>query len=94
MTPRTTRKSRPRRGFLATAAASAAAVLIMSACSAGGTESGNASGAKTRTVTDIAGEVEVPAEPQRIVSVDFYSPATLVDLGIKPVGVVEGFEKS
>ncbi|MEU5403320.1 ABC transporter substrate-binding protein [Streptomyces sp. NPDC005963] len=93
MTPRTTRGSRPsRRRFLATAAASAAAALLLSACSTGGTESEKGSGAKTRTVTDIAGKVEVPAKPQRIVSVDFYSPATLVDLGIKPIGVVEGFD--
>ncbi|MFD4829499.1 ABC transporter substrate-binding protein [Streptomyces uncialis] len=92
MTRRTTPASRPRGPrLLATAAASAAAVLIMSACSAGGTESGKSSGARTRTVTDIAGKVEVPAKPERIVSVDFYSPAALVDLGVKPIGVVEGF---
>ncbi|UCR88897.1 ABC transporter substrate-binding protein [Mycetocola spongiae] len=46
----------------------------------------------TRTITDIAGEVTIPTDPQRIVSVDYYSPAMLVDLGIKPVGVVEGFD--
>ncbi|MFI1017825.1 ABC transporter substrate-binding protein [Streptomyces sp. NPDC020965] len=93
MTRRTTRVSRRLRArSLATAAAGLAAVLVMSACSAGGTESGKSSDDATRTVTDIAGKVEVPAKPKRIVSVDFYSPAALVDLGVKPIGVVEGFD--
>ncbi|MFI2211607.1 ABC transporter substrate-binding protein [Streptomyces sp. NPDC020141] len=97
MTPRTTPAFRlPRRRALAAAAVGVAAVLTLSSCSAeaknSGGDSGKGSGAKTRTVTDIAGKVEVPAEPRRIVSVDFYSPAALVDLGIKPIGVVEGFD--
>ncbi|MET9095865.1 ABC transporter substrate-binding protein [Streptomyces cyaneofuscatus] len=89
--------SRSRRRLLAALALSAVAVLGASSCSASGegAQGGGGSagkGAATRTVTDIAGKVEVPAEPKRIVSVDFYSPATLVDLGVKPVGVVEGFD--
>ncbi|MFJ9685196.1 ABC transporter substrate-binding protein [Streptomyces bacillaris] len=89
--------SRSRRRLLAALALGAAAVLGASSCSASGegAQGGGGSagkGAATRTVTDIAGKVEVPAEPKRIVSVDFYSPATLVDLGVKPVGVVEGFD--
>ncbi|MFD5557996.1 ABC transporter substrate-binding protein [Streptomyces sp. NPDC127068] len=93
MTPRTTPDSRPlRRRFVMVAAVSVAATLALSSCSAEGSTSGKGSGAKTRTVTDIAGKVTVPAEPKRIVSVDFYSPAALVDLGVKPVGVVEGFD--
>ncbi|ARF72850.1 iron-siderophore ABC transporter substrate-binding protein [Kitasatospora albolonga] len=86
-----------RRRLLAVAAVSLAAVLGATSCSASGEgakgDGGSAGkGSGTRTVTDIAGKVEVPAEPKRIVSVDFYSPATLVDLGVKPVGVVEGFD--
>ncbi|KQX28949.1 iron-siderophore ABC transporter substrate-binding protein [Streptomyces sp. Root63] len=93
--PRTSAAPQPRRRLLAVAAASLVAVLGASSCSASGDgakEAGAGKGSATRTVTDIAGEVEVPAEPKRIVSVDFYSPATLVDLGVKPVGVVEGFD--
>ncbi|WP_415960907.1 ABC transporter substrate-binding protein [Streptomyces sp. 021-4] len=86
-----------RRRLLAVAAVSLAAVLGATSCSASGAGEGSGGSAGkgaagTRTVTDIAGKVEVPAEPKRIVSVDFYSPATLVDLGVKPVGVVEGFD--
>ncbi|MFD3979821.1 ABC transporter substrate-binding protein [Streptomyces griseus] len=94
--PRTSAAAQPsRRRLLAVAAASLVAVLGASSCSASGDGAKEAAadkGSATRTVTDIAGEVEVPAEPKRIVSVDFYSPATLVDLGVKPVGVVEGFD--
>ncbi|MEV8449727.1 ABC transporter substrate-binding protein [Streptomyces parvus] len=93
--PRTSAALPSRRRLIAAAAASLVAVLGASSCSASGTdakEAGAGKGSATRTVTDIAGEVEVPAEPKRIVSVDFYSPATLVDLGVKPVGVVEGFD--
>ncbi len=93
--PRTSAALPSRRRLIAAAAASLVAVLGASSCSASGTdakEAGAGKGSATRTVTDIAGKVEVPAEPKRIVSVDFYSPATLVDLGVKPVGVVEGFE--
>ncbi|MEU6633279.1 ABC transporter substrate-binding protein [Streptomyces parvus] len=93
--PRTSAALPSRRRLIAAAAASLVAVLGASSCSASGTdakEAGAGKGSATRTVTDIAGKVEVPAEPKRIVSVDFYSPATLVDLGVKPVGVVEGFD--
>ncbi|MEU3057584.1 ABC transporter substrate-binding protein [Streptomyces griseus] len=93
--PRTSAALPSRRRLIVVAAASLVAVLGVSSCSASGTDAqgaGAGKGAATRTVTDIAGKVEVPAEPKRIVSVDFYSPATLVDLGVKPVGVVEGFD--
>ncbi|MCM2393840.1 ABC transporter substrate-binding protein [Streptomyces albipurpureus] len=92
MNRRTTRGPRSLRlRSLTLTAVTAAAVLTISSCSANAADSGKDAGSKTRTVTDIAGEVEVPAKPERIVSVDFYSPAALVDLGIKPIGVVEGF---
>ncbi|MGW1146737.1 hypothetical protein ACWD6I_17130, partial [Streptomyces sp. NPDC002454] len=85
MTRRTTRGLRPKGFRFLTLTVASAAVLLTSACSSDGTPASSKSAeAGTRTVTDIAGKVEVPAEPQRIVSVDFYSPATLVDLGIKP----------
>jgi iron complex transport system substrate-binding protein len=82
----------PRLGRLALAAAGTAAVMVLSACSTGSEGAGKSGSDATRTITDSAGKVEIPAKAERIVSVDFYSPATLVDLGIKPVGVVEGFD--
>ncbi|UCR88896.1 ABC transporter substrate-binding protein [Mycetocola spongiae] len=78
------------RSLTAALAAGLAMVLGLSACSAG-PDSAAAGDIKTRTVTDAAGTVEVPEDPQRIVSVDFYSPAMLLDLGYTPVAVVEGF---
>lgn len=42
---------------------------------------------ETRTVTDSEGnDVEVPAEPQRIVTLHFAATEALVDLGLTPVG--------
>ena len=42
---------------------------------------------ETRTVTDSEGnEVEVPTEPQRIVTLHFAATEALVDLGLTPVG--------
>lgn len=44
----------------------------------------------TRTITDALGEVTVPADPQRVVATDFFSSSMLVDVGVTPVGVMEG----
>jgi iron complex transport system substrate-binding protein len=68
------------------------ALVALSGCAASSDAADGSAERETRTVTDIAGEVEIPADPQRIVSVDYYSPAQLVDLGITPVAVVEGFD--
>lgn len=69
----------------------AALLLSLAACSPE-SKAAPVSESATRTITDIAGEVEIPTHPQRVVSVDYYSPAMLVDLGVTPVGVVEGFD--
>ena len=45
----------------------------------------------TRTVETDFGPVEVPVDIERIVSVDFYTPAALVDVGVMPVGVVNTY---
>lgn len=45
----------------------------------------------TRTVETDFGPVEIPVDIERIVSVDFYTPAALVDVGVTPVGVVNSY---
>lgn len=66
--------------------------LVLAGCSSGDSGgSGNADGSGgTRTVTDALGEVTVPADPQRVVATDFFSSSMLVDVGVTPVGVMEG----
>lgn len=81
-----------RRQLLGTSAAGAAA-LALAACSGGGEDAGT-SGASdaggtsgTRTVTDATGaQVEVPADPQKIVVLHYAGTQALIDLGGKPAG--------
>ncbi|WP_020667596.1 ABC transporter substrate-binding protein [Amycolatopsis nigrescens] len=76
-----------RRSLLAGALA-----LGLTAC---GTNTGGQqeSGAQTKKVATDLGEVEVPLNPQRVVSADFYPAFILQDLGITPVGVCEYTEE-
>ncbi len=46
----------------------------------------------TRTITDVIGEVEVPANPQRVVVLDGPQLDACLAVGVKPVGAVTGFE--
>ena len=46
----------------------------------------------TRTITDVYGEVEVPANPQRVVVLDGPMLDALLSVGVKPVGATTGFE--
>ncbi|MGP9722533.1 ABC transporter substrate-binding protein [Corynebacterium sp. AOP40-9SA-29] len=73
----------------------AALLLAVPACSSGGEDgSGSNSGSATdvadgefRTVTDSEGnEVEVPANPQTIVTLHFAAVQALLDLGTEPAG--------
>ncbi|HEU0165970.1 MAG TPA: ABC transporter substrate-binding protein [Thermomicrobiales bacterium] len=41
----------------------------------------------TRTIATIHGDVTVPANPTRIISVNFPSSVTLLELGVAPVGI-------
>jgi iron complex transport system substrate-binding protein len=65
----------------------------LTACSSGD-DGGSGSGVETRTVSTERGDVEVPAEPQRVVAVDWQIPPTMVDLGVTPVGIYEGYYES
>lgn len=76
-----------RRGFVATAASVAAlAGLRVAGAQTPGATPGDGG---TRTVETVNGPVEVPAHPTRVVCVDSYSLAALIDAGLVPVGVPE-----
>ncbi|WP_210603993.1 ABC transporter substrate-binding protein [Brevibacterium oceani] len=68
--------------------AGAAGLALLAGCGGGGDAeaSGEASN-ETRTVTDSTGtEVEVPADPQSIVTLHYAATETLMDLDLPPVG--------
>lgn len=68
--------------------AASTAVLALAACSAPA-EGDDAD--ETRIYENEFGTVELPESIERIVSVDFYTPAALIDLGVMPVGVVNTY---
>ncbi|MFF3064576.1 ABC transporter substrate-binding protein [Oerskovia sp. NPDC057915] len=75
-------------------AAALALVLALAACSSpDGDATPDTVPGETRTVQDALGAVEVPVDPQRIVSTDFFSSSVLVDVGIVPVGVMSGIDE-
>lgn len=78
-----------RRRLGALAVAGLAALLGLTAC--GAAAPGEAGSADTRTFVTDLGEVQVPTQIERVVSVDFYTPAALMDLGVTPVGVVNTY---
>lgn len=94
------RPRRPRSRLLLTAVA---AVVLLAACgsdsdsaattAAATTAPAATTAAGTRTVSTPHGPVEVPADPQRIVSVQPYATSTLFDLGIDPVGTYDEGEE-
>lgn len=67
-------------------------LLALVSCSPAGDSDagGTPTDAGTRTVTDALGPVEVPVTPQRVVATDFFSSSLLVDVGVVPIGVMEG----
>ncbi|MEU5792649.1 ABC transporter substrate-binding protein [Streptomyces sp. NPDC047813] len=81
------RSARPR--LLRPAVAAAALALVLTACGSSSTTTGGGDGkaAATRVVGTAHGKVTVPAHPLRIVSVHSWSTESLLDLGIRPVGV-------
>lgn len=68
--------------------AAGALALVTTACGGGGSDSGfsnaGAGGAETRTIADLAGEVTVPADPQRVVALDEPAALNLLSIGITP----------
>ncbi|MEV4280939.1 ABC transporter substrate-binding protein [Actinoplanes xinjiangensis] len=78
-----------RRRGAALSAALLSATLVLSACGGGSTsDDTGTTAAATRTVTAGNGTIEVPADPQRIVTIG-NTTLPLIDMGGKPVGVTE-----
>lgn len=74
-----------RAAMIAVAGVSSLALLV--GCSGGGEAADSATAADTRTVTDATGtEVEVPADPQKIVTLHYAGTQALQDLGGEPSG--------
>ncbi len=76
-------------GRVVTAVLASAAALALSACGAATTASDEAPG--SRVYESEFGDVTLPEKIERIVSVDFYTPAALMDVGVTPVGVVNSY---
>lgn len=70
----------------------AAATLSLAACGTPADASADGAGAGgTHVYESEFGPVEIPDKVERIVSVDFYTPAALLDVGVTPVGVVNSY---
>ncbi|KOV70697.1 ABC transporter substrate-binding protein [Streptomyces sp. AS58] len=78
-----------RRGA-ALAAALMSASLVLTACGSDGDDTGDKA-AETRSVKAENGTIEVPADPQRIVTIG-NTNLPFIDLGGRPVGVTEASE--
>lgn len=66
-------------------ALSIAGALVLAGCT---TDTETASG-RTRTVCTPQGEYTVPADPKRVVCIDYYSGIFLTELGLAPVGGID-----
>ncbi|GAA4974014.1 iron-siderophore ABC transporter substrate-binding protein [Pseudonocardia tropica] len=67
-----------------------AALLLVAGCSGGApTPEPAAADAAPRTVQTGDGPVEVPANPQRIVTLHNYTTTALLDVGVTPVGTIQ-----
>lgn len=88
-----------RRGWsrLAAVASAAALIVVTAACGAdegpssgsGGSAEPGAPSSDTRTVDTPKGPVDVPADPQRIVAIDFQIPYILLDLEANLAGAID-----
>ncbi|HVV31212.1 MAG TPA: ABC transporter substrate-binding protein [Mycobacteriales bacterium] len=75
-----------RRGFLA-GAAGTALLAGLAACGDGGSPS--AAVPTTRTIDTGRGRVTVPADPRRVVCIDYFTAVFLIELGLTPVGGID-----
>ncbi len=82
--PLTTTASLDRRRFVT--AAGALSLLALTGCGSGGDPAPQTGG---RTFEGAFGPVQVPADPQRVVSTDFYTAYALLDVGFTVAATVE-----
>jgi iron complex transport system substrate-binding protein len=83
-----TGKTAHRRRGIAIASALAGA-LALTACGSGSSDDkkdAESTSGKTRTIATAMGEVAVPAEPKRVVTLDTAELDSVITLGVKPVG--------
>ncbi|MES0833651.1 MULTISPECIES: Fe2+-enterobactin ABC transporter substrate-binding protein [Nocardiopsis] len=78
-------KQAPVSATLTTGAAAATLVLLLAGCGAGDTAASPAGEGETRTVTHLYGDTEIPAEPERVVSVSVTSTPLLLSLDVPVV---------
>ncbi|MCK9494339.1 MAG: ABC transporter substrate-binding protein [Dehalococcoidia bacterium] len=78
-----------RREFISGVGAAALAAAFLAAC--GGDDADADAGSGTWTYESEFGPVELPRTIERIVSIDYYSPTALVDIGMLPVTVVSAY---
>lgn len=71
---------------LALPAAALALALTLTACSSDNGDTTDSSEAGGVVVTDMFGDVEVPANPQRVVALGWSDAETALALGVQPVG--------
>ncbi|MFD5286349.1 ABC transporter substrate-binding protein [Streptomyces rubrogriseus] len=80
-----------RRTLLASTAAVATGALLLTGCGDDGGDSAGGNGAGTRQVTDATGrQVDVPAEPKKVVTLSEPTLDAALALGIEPVGATAG----
>lgn len=78
-----------RRGFLG--AGALAGIGLLTSC---GTSSGESAAGEMRTIATVNGQVEVPVNPKRVVSADYYTGPAMVDAGFTPVGLPVDYENT
>jgi iron complex transport system substrate-binding protein len=78
-----------RRGFLG--AGALAGIGLLTSCR---TSSGEPAAGEMRTITTVNGQVEVPVNPKRVVSADYYTGPAMVDAGFTPVGLPVDYENT
>lgn len=82
---------RPTRRTILAGAGGLAALAALAACgdSGGGTAGPQNADGPTRQVQGASGPVDIPANPQRIACVDFYTTYALLDVGVTPVATAQ-----
>ncbi|MCK9494343.1 MAG: ABC transporter substrate-binding protein [Dehalococcoidia bacterium] len=78
-----------RREFITGVGAAALAAAFLAACRDGGDDSDSGSG--TWRYENEFGSTELPRTIERVVSIDYFTPPALIDLGLLPVGVVNDY---
>lgn len=68
----------------------AAGALVLAGCGDDTADAGSAEAAGERVVSTPNGDVEIPADPQAVATLNWTVPAVLVDLGITPVAIPNG----